>query len=206
MSTEEQELQTEEQTEETGEQEDSYSKDKFEKLRNNMGSQIGELKNKLKEYESKQAEIDAVKASEDEKRAIEKGEFETVINNYKSQLESKDNELRDFQLKIETQKVDSALYREGIKDEFARLGVMTKYNSLDEKPSIDDFIAVLREQSPSLFSADKGRPARSSGSVGGPAASGTGNLLELSKSKDPKIARPAIRKMLELEMKGQPVS
>jgi len=206
---------TEEQTQETNTQEaepqtesqesqDSLSKEHFDKLRSNFAQEMGTMKNELKQYQARQAEIDKLKAQEEEQRAIEKGDFEKVINTYKDQLSAKDNELTSFRSEVETQKIDTALYRAGLKNEFARIGALTTYNSMEEKPELESFISSLVERSPELFTDDK-RHGRSSGTVGIPSNGSTSSLAERLKSKDPTIARAAIRERLEKRARGEAI-
>lgn len=198
MTEETNEQQTKE-TQETQEQteEKKYSKAEVEKR---MAGPIGQV-NELR------AELDAIrkqKAADEEAKAIKNKDFQSVIDNLKAQLVERDQNMLEYQTKIKNQEIDSKLLRSGIKDDFARTGVLAHYNGLEEKPELDAYIAGLKESHSTIFESavNKGRP---SGNPGIPSVNTVLPLSERLKSSDPKVAQAALDEQFVKTLKGEPL-
>lgn len=167
-----------------------------EKIRNSMSQQLSEMQKKISAYEKQKAE-------EEEQALLANKDHETLISKLKEQLSTRDSEMESYKREIQNQKIDSELYIAGVKDKYARIGVMSEYNSLDEAPPIEDFVNSLKESSPTLFVHDqpKGKP---SGAVGLPVQNGSGMPLEERlESKDPEVKLAALREQLERDLSGK---
>ena len=198
---------SEEQTQETTQEknqestQESFTADELkaekDKIRNSMSQQLSEMQKKLQAFESQ-------KEQEEKQKLIEQEDFKTLIEKLEGQIKAKDGDLENYKKEIQNQKIDSALYQAGIKDKYARVGVMSEYNGLEEKPEIDAFVSGLRESHSTLFFNEQAHKGKSSGAVGLPVQNGTGQPLEERlKSKDPEVKMLALREQLENRLSGK---
>ena len=75
-------------------------------------------------------------------------QLEEQVKTTKSKYES---EVANLQAQINSMNQDAAITKAGISDEFAILGIKTKYSLLDSPPPMEEWLETLKEEKPELF-------------------------------------------------------
>jgi hypothetical protein len=132
----------------------------------------------------------------------EEKNWEQLKAEYDSKLQAKDAEIGAIKAEIEQSKIDAALRDAGITDRHARLGRIVEYNTLEERPPLDEWIDKMRTDEPDAFKA----PAVPSAAprAGTPDNAPADNSLKARLvSKDPKVAQAAREEQFNGIMSGK---
>jgi len=173
-----------------------YTREDLDRAKNNLIAQIRERDERLAAIEKGQQEAA-------QKQMVEQQQYRELAETLQKQLA--EVEARE---KAELAKRDRALTHEqirrelassGLTDEVQHLGLIAKFESMEQRPSISEWVASLRNAEPHRFAA-LGPQGRSTGSVGTVKPSAPESLEARLQSKDPKVKQAALKEQLEASL------
>jgi hypothetical protein len=178
----EQEQTTQGQTEQQAQVADDGGKVREHPAFKGVLNQLAEERKRLAEYEQRIAAIDAEKKAEVERKAIEAGEYKSILAEREAEIAT---------LKKETQRKDltNLLIMNGAIDDTVQDGLITRYER-EQPADAAAWIATQKTAKPHLFSA---APIPMSSGPAGNVASGKGkDTLEARLTHpDPKVRKEA---------------
>jgi hypothetical protein len=192
--------QTTETTEQTATAETVSEKMIPESRLNNMIQQITELRKERDTYAKAQAEIEATKKAEQERKALEAQEFDKVLKSRDEEKAAIAAELAAMKRENEIGRVERALLASGVNDEIARDGLLTRYER-DKPDDVAAWIEATKKAHPSAFASSP--TPTSSGPVGTVSTGKSDSSLQSRlNSTDAKVRMSALTERLKLQAEG----
>ena len=103
--------------------------------------------------------LQAEKNDSERKELEEQGKIKELLDKEIAERDRLKAELDSIKSGYEREKtqtaLDRALEREGIGNAYTRRGILDEYFGLEEKPSVDEFVASVKETTPDLFAAQQ---------------------------------------------------
>ena len=164
---------------------------------NNLVSQIRERDEKLTTYERTRQEEEQRQLTEQQRfRELAEslqGKLSETEKRYQEEIASRDRSLSH-------EKIRRELASSGLTDEIQHLGLIAKFEALEERPTIHDWIEALKAAEPHRFApAPQAPTGRSTGSVG-TIRPQTETLEARLQSSDTRVKQAALKERLMVEL------